>query len=750
MPISPPRLDDRNFEDLVEELLARIPAHTPEWVPQPGDPGRTLIELFAWLGETILYRANLIPERQRLAFLKLLGEPMRPGRAATGLVTVALNENDVREVVHVAAGATVSGAVSFETGSELALLPVSAECYYKRSLSEHENDQPETQDVLDGLRAFHEIDGKLSAYVTTRAFSQGLVDNRGVDVIQDTTDHSLWVALFAQAPALVEDVKKALSGVDQGRASIINIGLAPAIEMPSSFDQVSRPGRIAHDWEISTSESINDQPVYSKLTRISDTSDDLTRRGVERFILPGDPNDYGVLEGDVRVDANAGVGDRPPRLDDPDKLSRIVAWLRLRPSRPMTSMRLSWAGINAVEIEQYQTLRGRVIGQSSGLPDQSFSLQVRSVEIDSFELQVEETGRGYRRWKRVDDLALSARDDAVYRLDSEAGTVSFGNGVNGRIPDVGRRIRVERMRAGGGVAGNLPPASLSKISARDLDGQPLNRKFSITQGVATQGGLDAEKLIEAERRIPSRLQHRNRCVTEQDYRSLVQETPGIQLGRVEVLPRFLPQQRRKNVPGVVSVMVLPDKSITEAPNPRPDQPFIERVYSYLDARRPLASELYVIGCEYIPIGLSIGITVRDGEAYDQVVNDVRAALRHHLWSLPPFGPNSEGWPLGRAVQDRELEVVAARVRGVSGVIGVNLFERENKNWKKVKRNQACEAIQIGLLEWQLPELLSVVVSTDGSVSEELRSLPGGTAGAGSGDGADDAFGTAVPIVPEVC
>ncbi len=74
MPITPPRLDDRSYEDLVEELLARVPAHTPEWTPQQtGDPGRTLLELFAWLADTVLYRANLIPERQRLAFLQLLG-----------------------------------------------------------------------------------------------------------------------------------------------------------------------------------------------------------------------------------------------------------------------------------------------------------------------------------------------------------------------------------------------------------------------------------------------------------------------------------------------------------------------------------------------------------------------------------------------------------------------------------------------------------------------------------------------------
>ena len=94
MPIRPPALDDRSFEDLVNELVARIPAHTPEWTnPRPGDPGRTLIELFAWLGDALLYRANLIPERQRLAFLRLLGAPLRPARPARGMVTVSLRTN---------------------------------------------------------------------------------------------------------------------------------------------------------------------------------------------------------------------------------------------------------------------------------------------------------------------------------------------------------------------------------------------------------------------------------------------------------------------------------------------------------------------------------------------------------------------------------------------------------------------------------------------------------------------------------
>ena len=87
MPIVPPSLDDRRFDDLVEDLIARIPAHTPEWTnPRQGDPGRTLLELFAWLGDALLYRANLIPERQRLVFLKLLGQGLRAAQPARGIV----------------------------------------------------------------------------------------------------------------------------------------------------------------------------------------------------------------------------------------------------------------------------------------------------------------------------------------------------------------------------------------------------------------------------------------------------------------------------------------------------------------------------------------------------------------------------------------------------------------------------------------------------------------------------------------
>ncbi len=78
MPLMLPQLDDRTYADLLEEARALIPSLYPEWTDHnPSDPGITLIELFAWLTEMLIYRSDQIPARYRLTFLKLLNGPDR-------------------------------------------------------------------------------------------------------------------------------------------------------------------------------------------------------------------------------------------------------------------------------------------------------------------------------------------------------------------------------------------------------------------------------------------------------------------------------------------------------------------------------------------------------------------------------------------------------------------------------------------------------------------------------------------------
>ena len=135
MPITLPNIDDRRYEDLRAETLARIPVHTPEWTNfNRSDPGVTLVELFAFLTETLLYRSNQIPERNRKKFLQLLRIPLNAAEPARGIVSFA-NASGPRETLTLARGAEVlAGAVAFRTEQGLDVLPVESQLFYKRKL----------------------------------------------------------------------------------------------------------------------------------------------------------------------------------------------------------------------------------------------------------------------------------------------------------------------------------------------------------------------------------------------------------------------------------------------------------------------------------------------------------------------------------------------------------------------------------------------------------------------------------------
>jgi hypothetical protein len=96
MPIQLPNLDNRKFTDLMEEALALIPTYAPEWTNHnPSDPGITLLELFAYLTEMLIYRLNRVTTANVRSFLTLLNGPhWEP----SGLTPDALAE-DVRLTV---------------------------------------------------------------------------------------------------------------------------------------------------------------------------------------------------------------------------------------------------------------------------------------------------------------------------------------------------------------------------------------------------------------------------------------------------------------------------------------------------------------------------------------------------------------------------------------------------------------------------------------------------------------------------
>lgn len=83
MPLPIPNLDDRDFQQLMDAALSRLRRLNPAWDDlSPGDPGIVLLELFAYLTDTLLYRANQIPAKVYVALLRLLGVSLYPPAAA--------------------------------------------------------------------------------------------------------------------------------------------------------------------------------------------------------------------------------------------------------------------------------------------------------------------------------------------------------------------------------------------------------------------------------------------------------------------------------------------------------------------------------------------------------------------------------------------------------------------------------------------------------------------------------------------
>src|SRR5256885_10463742 len=129
MPLQAPNLDDRDYARIVSEAKTLIPRYAPEWTNfNESDPGITLVELFAWMTEMLIYRVNQVPERNYIEFLKLLGIELRPAQPARAELTFKLAKDDL-DVVPVPKGTQVAVAdsgggepLSFETTEGLIAL----------------------------------------------------------------------------------------------------------------------------------------------------------------------------------------------------------------------------------------------------------------------------------------------------------------------------------------------------------------------------------------------------------------------------------------------------------------------------------------------------------------------------------------------------------------------------------------------------------------------------------------------------
>jgi hypothetical protein len=725
MTLPSPILDDRSYAQLRDELIRRIPVYSREWTDHnPSDPGITLIELFAYLGETLLFRFNQIPEATKLEFLRLLQIPLRPPQPATAILRLRTKVALPGVVVDLRSVAR-AGALPFETQTEVRVLPVSVLAVCKAGVAAPDEADAERYLALQDLLA--DIQFEPSEDPVTYEPRVVDVDGKRPPInFDDAVDNALWIAVLAAAEETPAELRARLVTPSGGRPYLLNLGFVPdlAVPKPAELEALEAklgrsffacPGEGARDraepieWQISTGRRIDGKPVYAPLKIGWDGTRGLEDEGVVQLELPTKAELLGAFEVEPHL---VGARDFPPALDD-EQEQQLVCWIRAFRRDGAGFGKIQWIGENAVDVIQHSRAKAVFLGTGDGQPSQEVTLIHTPVIPGSVVIDVEEPS-AWTQWTEVDSFHASSEDDRHFVVDHQTGQVRFGTGLQGRAPQYGERIRARTWLWGGGVEGNVAVGAISKIAASGA-------KLEVDNPLPAWGGAAAETIAEGLERIPGELRRRDRCVARDDFRELALQAPGTDLGRAEVLPRFHPPTRQSERAGMVSVVVWPRMDAEHPSAPLPDRRTLRRVCKWLDTRRLVTTELYVIPPRYRKIAVSVGISIKPGHPIDGVRRWTELILRQYLAPLPPYGPSGGGWPLGRRVIAGELEAAVLQLDGVEYIRNLRLAgwvaepsadDPEAGSWQEVVANAIADppveaAVELRVDE--VPELAEITV-----------------------------------------
>jgi hypothetical protein len=570
MPRTEPPIDDRTFDQILDDLRFRIPRYTKEWTNfNDSDPGMTLLQLFAWLSEMMLFRMNQVPRKNYIKFLKLLGEELEPPRPAGAHLTFvsagSTTAEPVPERTPVAAAATDGGEpLIFETERGLDLISPLLDAV----------------GLFNGAAFFDATAANQKPGTTFKPF--GAVPSPG---------NALYLG-FVPLPEPTEPVFP--------QTMTFRVFLPPKATAgkPQSCQGKPTPPipPVTLAWEYRPKQD----EEWQRLNVLEDQTAAFTR------------------EGYIRVEGPRQIAASTERLRDEPRL-----WIRVRLDSGLRyaagrAPEIDFLRPNTVDAVNLSTVRGEVLGESDGRPSEEFETQHRPVA--SLTLHVTGPTGEEETWTRVDDFFASKPKDAHYRLNGDSGVVQFGDGDRGRIPEAGSSVVAVEYRYGGGKRGNTAGPGAISDPRTTLVGVD-----KVTNERPAVGGSDEQSLEQILLEGPSILRRRSRAVTPEDFISLVKEMGGI--AQATAIPLFHPGHPGVSVPGALTVVVVPDND-DKPPNPSSD--LIAAICDSLDNVRLLTTEVFVKGPTYQQVRVEARVSANPYAAFDAVTRDVLTALGEAL------------------------------------------------------------------------------------------------------------------------
>jgi len=612
MVLPAPNLDDRRFQDLVDDAKRLVQQRCPGWTDHNvSDPGVTLLETFAYVTDQLLYRLNRVPDRLYVTFLDMIGVRLLPPSAARSNVTFWLTgpRPDPVIVPRSTEVATVQAdggeAITFVTLADARALPTRVA---------HLATSAGGADAINQDRA-------LQTGETCDAFSPTPVPA-----------DAFYVGLATAAPSCVVAIRF--------DCSVEGVGVDPA-DPPMVWEAWSGDRWLACDLERDETHALN---------------------------KPGDVVLHVPPNHDITVVGGQAGGWLRARLTAPRPQQPFFA---VPPK--VRNVEAFTIGVDSDAVHA-QLVEGERLGVSDGTPAQSLAV-ARTPVVPTGEPMVIQVARGgqWEDWSAVDSFASSGPEDRHVMVDSATGEVRFGPAVRlmngglrnyGAVPPAGAEIRVPWYWTGGGAGGNVGARRLQVVKA------PVPNVAGATNRRAAFGGTDAEAIDNAKLRGPIELRTIDRAVTAEDYEVLVRRVAP-EIARVRCVSNVDTEPGLVRVLLVPEVSGDPDQPLRLA-DLAPSPSTLQRLGAYLDDRRMLGTRLLLEPARYRGVTVVARVRAKRQVSAERLSAELVAALHRYLHPVVG-GPDGTGWPFGRPVHQGEVYAVFQRVAGVDYVEQVRLF-----------------------------------------------------------------------------
>jgi predicted phage baseplate assembly protein len=632
MPLPAPNLDDRRFQQLVDDAKRLVQQRCPEWTDHNvSDPGVTLIETFAWMTDLLLYRLNRVPDRLYVKFLELIGVTLFPPTAARAEVTFLLTAP--REESFPIAEGTEVASIDPET-FDVTTFTLEHPITIPTCTAQHLASQEVGGEIIDRSATL------ISGAFETDFFCFSAVPQPG---------DALYVGLDHAVPRCV--VRLTLT------CEIEGIGVDPD-NPPLQWQANTATGWVPCDVTL-------------------DTTGGLNRAGVIELHVPRG-HEVSVVLGNraawLRAVVQAPEEGQPAYSASP-KVSAVGA------------VTIGADG----DVVHAETVHNEIIGLSEGVPGQTFKLQ-KSPIVPGQPLVLEVADdEGWQEWTPVTSFADAEPGAKVFVLDATAGEIVLGPAVRppdgslrqyGAVPPKAAPLRVREYRSGGGVKGNVGARAINTLRV------PIPFVQSVSNRFPASGGVDGEDIENAKIRGPIQLRTRNRAVTAADYELLAREAAP-EIARVRAVAATADD------PSGVRVLVVPSAADQAFGRLRfeqlvPDTAALQRIAGYLDERRVIGARVVVEPPRYQ--GITVVARVRARPRFDlaRLRDDCLAALYGYFHPVSG-GPDRVGWPFGRPIHVGEVYSVLQRLPGVELIEDARLFAADPITGE---RGQAVQRLEI--------------------------------------------------------